>query len=880
MESYKITALSFKYPGQNRKAVDNINLVVEKGEFVCVCGKSGCGKTTLLRLMKAVLAPSGEKQGEILFEGKSLEELSTEEQARKIGFVMQETENQIVTDKVWHELAFGLESLGRPKEEIRARVAEIASYFGITDWFYKNTDELSGGQKQILSLASVMAMQPQVLILDEPTSQLDPIAAGLFFQTLEKINRELGTTVIISEHRLEEVFPIADRVVVMDNGNIIANEAPDKIGELLNSTCNDNFRCLPTPVRVYCSVEKNHEAEKCPVSVREGRKWLERYVDKSKINLQAESKNNSEEKNKKDKEPCIEIKDVWFRYEKDAEDVLKGLNLCVKKGEIYSVLGGNGAGKTTLLSVAAGLKKPYLGKVLINGTRLEKIDNLYDDIIGVVPQNPIGLFTKKSLYLDLIETAKGNLEEREKEVKKVVGACGLSHVLNMHPLDLSGGEKQRAALCKVLLSNPEIIMLDEPTKGIDGRFKEVFAGILFELKKQGKTVVMVSHDVEFCAKVSDRCGMFFDGIITSEEAPDEFFSNNSFYTTAASRMARKLLPGAVLAEDIIAALGGKTEKIVLREAAHVEMPAYAEKKSSVKAPLRVAAGALFCLLLFVICLLQVKAPGGADADYLQLLSIIALGAAFLCFVPPKKEGIRVKAPKKKGKLPVGMLLSVVLVLIAIPFTIFMGAYYLQDRKYYFISLLVIAETFIPFLIGFERKKNRARELVVIAVLCAMAVCGRTAFTMLPQFKPSLAIIIVAGICFGAQSGFLVGAITAFVSNFFFGQGPWTPWQMFAMGIVGFISGLILRKDFFPKTRTTLSVFGFLATVVIYGGVLNPASVIMMQQTLTIEAVVAACAAGFPFDVIHGLSTAFFLWFASEAVIEKIERTKVKYGMDT
>lgn len=257
MEIYKIENLSFTYPNRQNKALDKIHLSIHQGEFITLCGKSGCGKTTFLRLLKSVLTPFGQSDGTVLFAGKPLSETDAKEQAAGIGFVMQSPENQIVTDKVWHELAFGLESLGVSTSEIRMRVSETASFFGIQKWFHQKVTELSGGQKQLLNLASVMVMQPSVLILDEPTSQLDPIAAGEFLKILEKINRELGITVILSEHRLEEAFPISDRVIVMDHGRIVADGKPREVGELLKSQNHDMLLALPTPMKIHGAVESS-----------------------------------------------------------------------------------------------------------------------------------------------------------------------------------------------------------------------------------------------------------------------------------------------------------------------------------------------------------------------------------------------------------------------------------------------------------------------------------------------------------------------------------------------------------------------------------------------------------------------------------------------
>ncbi len=537
MESFNIKNLSFTYPERSKKALDNINLTINNGEFVCLFGKSGCGKTTLLRLLKSVLSPHGEKEGEIFFFGKSLDEYDFTQQAEKIGFVMQNVDNQIVCDKVWHELAFGLESLGVPSGQIRMRVAEMATFFGIGDWFYKDVSDLSGGQKQLLNLASVMVMQPKVLILDEPTSQLDPVLATEFIRTLNKINKEFGTTIILSEHRLEEVFGVSDRVICMNEGKIIEDCKPCEMGEKLINT--EMFWSLPTPVRVFRQVENDGQA---PITVREGKKWLENYAKENVINSLIVD--NYSEKN----DTLIELKDVWFRYKKESDDVIKNLCIKVNKGEIFSVLGGNGSGKTTMLSLISGINTPYRGKVFIGGQKISEIKDLYGGVLGVLPQNPQCLFTKNTLSQDLFDIC----DDKEK-VEKTADLCLISELMDYHPYDLSGGEQQRAALCKLLLKSPEILLLDEPTKGFDAQFKKDFSKILKELKDKGKTIVMVSHDIEFCAEISDRCAMFFDGNITALESTREFFKNNTFYTTSANKMARDIIPDAVLAEDIVLA---------------------------------------------------------------------------------------------------------------------------------------------------------------------------------------------------------------------------------------------------------------------------------------------------------------------------------------
>ena len=692
----------------------------------------------------------------------------------------------------------------------------MASFFGINTWFYKNVTELSGGQKQILNLASIMVMQPSVLILDEPTSQLDPIAAREFLQTLKKINSELATTIVLTEHRLEDAFSIVDRVIVMEEGKIIANDVPDKIGKILRN--HNMYRALPTPIRVYNSVENSIS---CPITVKDGREWLEKYSKEHLINSDVIPKDIIKDNNN----AVIEIKNAYFRYKKDLPDVIKGMSLSVNKGELYCLLGGNGAGKTTALSIISGLNRPYRGDILINGEDISKIKNLYS-IISSLPQNPESIFVKNSVYLDLMEfLSDKNLskDEKEEKIKYISKLCKIENLLNFHPYDLSGGEKQRAALAKVLLSQPEILLLDEPTKGMDAHFKEEFADILSDLKSNGVTIVMVSHDIEFCAKYADRCALMFDGGIASVDAPRKFFKGKRFYTTSANRMARTCLSDAILAEDIILACGGMLEK---------------------------------------------KPQNKKGIDIRKDIK------------NTKTDTIKIETEKNRKKLQKKSLWVTTLMLLVISLTICVGVLFFDSRKYYFISILIICETVMMFSMRYESKKPKARDVVLVSVLCSIAISGRMAFFAIPEFKPTTALIIISAVCFGKETGFLVGAITGFISNFFFGQGPWTPWQMFAFGIVGFISGIVFKKEFIKKSKLLLCIFGFLASFVIYGGIMNSASVIMVQNKITWQMILTALVAGMPFDLIHAFSTAFFLWFLSGAMIEKFERIKVKYGIMT
>lgn len=582
MNLVEIKDFGFSYPESSRKVLEHVNLNIKEGTLNVIMGRSGCGKSTLLRQLKSVLAPAGEKEGEILYRNIPLRDTDHRTQSQEIGFVMQNPDNQIVTDKVWHELAFGLESLGYDNATIRLRVAEMASYFGIQKWFYKNVSELSGGQKQLLNLASVMAMHPSLLILDEPTSQLDPIAASDFLETVKKINRDIGTTVLLTEHRLQDIIPYADRVFVMDEGTLFLEGKPREIGTKLKEQHHGMFLSMPVPMQIYAGTDS---ALTCPLTVSEGRQWIREYTEEKGIKkeqiqqanqrLERQGEKNENEtagffghlkRQKENTPPAIQMKDVWFRYEKDSPDVIQDLSLEVKKGEFYALVGGNGTGKSTTLSLLGRVYQPYSGRIYLDGKDLRFFSDrkLYCGYLGVMPQNPQSIFLKKTVLEDLYSVIGGKKEKpsneypismkKEKAIEGIVSLTHLEGLLERHPYDLSGGEQQRLALAKVLLLRPKILLMDEPTKGMDAEYKEELGSILKKLQSHGMTIFMISHDVEFVAEYADTTGLFFEGNVVTSKKTRDFFAGNNFYTTAANRMARGLFPEAVTGKDVVSCL--------------------------------------------------------------------------------------------------------------------------------------------------------------------------------------------------------------------------------------------------------------------------------------------------------------------------------------
>lgn len=1001
VDAVNIVDLEFSYPNASRASVNGISLSLEKGSFTCICGPSGCGKTTLLRNLKPSITPHGMRRGRIKILGKSVESFEGRpgEEAQTIGYVLQNPENQIVTDKVWHELAFGLENLGLPTETIRLRIAEIASFFGIQSWFDKDVSELSGGQKQLLNLAAVMVMQPEILILDEPTSQLDPIAAVDFLDAVKKINNDIGTTVIITEHRLDNVVSMSDRLIVMDSGKILVNDEPYNAVFRLAEINHPMFLAMPNPAQAYRSalgflkgeksligdanflnrengtesqirdvnhlkhMEKresqigdanyiNHanrvessigdveystqvkkdespigdvsriQKHRMPLNVREGRQWLDCIMNGIPVRYARMEKEKAFETSK----IKLSTTDLWFRYEKNGRDIIKGLTLKVYDGEILAIIGGNGTGKTTLLSVLAGMRRAYRGKYKINGNRT-----------ALLPQNPQSLFVCDTVKEELLEAFEGTSigkSEQNIKIQEIAEFLEINTLMDKHPYDISGGEQQRVALGKVLLLEPDLLLMDEPTKGLDNLLRMKFGELLKRLASNGRTLIFVSHDIEFCSRFANRCIMFFDGGISGEGTPRKLFSGNNFYTTAANRMARSYFVDGILPEDIgwLVAQnikmaeadsspdgGPKIEADSMPEiGSKIEADSRPENGSKIYSgsrkdesldegdvPINTETGGYEDIPIgeksstnedvpiewktngYENALIGQKSSINEDVPIEQKIERYE-DTQIKQNSDDRLEVVReVGAPKgghlKEIKRNRSLVLTLLTALV-MGATIFAGSMLGGDRVYYVISVLVAIYSLVPFFVGFERRKPQLRELVVIAVLIALGVIGRQAFFMLPQMKPVLAISIIAGASLGPGAGFLVGAMIAFVSNFFFGQGPWTPWQMMALGLAGMFAGLIFqkwnRRERKPSRlhKITACVFGLLSGY-FYGLVVDLWTLFGYTEKPSLSAYLIVKSTAVWFDTVLAISTFVFLWVLYAPMIKKLNRIKLKYGMD-
>lgn len=489
MENIRFENVSFSYAVNDKTVLKKASFTVEQGEFCLVIGKSGAGKTTLLKLLKKEISPAGKLIGEIIT-------------AENVGYVAQNVSESIVTDKVRSELSFGLTNMGVDAKAIELSVAETASYFNLSCKLESDIHSLSGGEKQILNLASVMIMKPGVLVLDEPTCQLDPVWSQRFLEMIKRLHRDFGTTVIVSEHLLEELYSYADSVMLVEDGEIKAKLTPDEMTRFLKQTGNPLLKSIPLILRLF-----DGEKSLCDC----------RSIIKSK-NLP--SLFDGDEK----AERAMKIKNLCFAYKKN-NYVLSELSLNIYKGKINAVLGPNSCGKSTLLKVCAGVLKAHRGRIKSDGK------------ISMLCQNPFDLFTADRC---------GD----EVQFGEITHFLEIDDIKNQHPYDISGGQAQRLALAKVLQTGADIILLDEPTKALDGEFKQKLASKLQSLCEMGKTVVITTHDIDFAGEYADYISFLSGGEIVTTRKKREFFSSLSFYTTSACRLCQGVADGYVCEQDL------------------------------------------------------------------------------------------------------------------------------------------------------------------------------------------------------------------------------------------------------------------------------------------------------------------------------------------
>ena len=582
------------------KSLDSINLEIDYGDFVLLCGPSGCGKTTLLTNLKKELMPAGRRSGEIKFNGTRIQDLEDLSSACDIGYLFQNPDSQIVTDTVIQEIAFPLENIGLPTEEIRNRISEIVAFFGINDILHKNVNELSGGQKQLVNLCSLLVLRPEVLLLDEPMSQLDPIASYEFLSIVRRLNEEFSITVIMSEHKADSIFPFIDKAVFLKEGKIeFVDNAHNICSEVIDDEIFENY--LPVVTKIYNSLSVKHPSLiklNTPLSIREGRRCLntihddlikisdgaDNFDNSSSTNLHHTSKKyHSEEKSgildkisfSRNKDALIRMNGIYFAYEKE-NLILKNVDFDLNDGDFVSLIGGNGVGKSTFLQLLVGILKPIKGKVKYKkGVRLAYVhqnpmihfskDNVREEFLeSIIESNLLNgsdvdfnkesyekllkLSNEEFIESDILNSLK--FDNIKFKFKELIEFFGISDLIDKHPYDCSGGEQQKIVIVKALLQNADVLVLDEPTKGLDPISSKALAEILNSLRDNGLTILMTSHDLDFVANNCKRCLMLFDRDIQIDDDPKVIFAENNFYTTFVNRMVKDYVPEIVTLDDL------------------------------------------------------------------------------------------------------------------------------------------------------------------------------------------------------------------------------------------------------------------------------------------------------------------------------------------
>lgn len=499
MEVFKIHDLTYYYPRKEDPALKDINLNIEEGEFILLLGSSGSGKSTLGRVFNKIV-PN-------FYGGKIKGEL---EGTDEVGMVFQDPEKQLVMDKVERELAFGLENIGVPYSAMRKKVMEALSFLNIYDIKDKKTYELSGGQKQKVALGATISMGYKFLVLDEPTSQLDPVSAEEILHILKRLNEELGYTIILIEQRIDRCFHLADRILFMENASLVFDGNREEFVFWSNEK-NKNF--LPSVSEYF--VKKGYE--NTPFTVKEGRKKLKKLFDKNNLPKKEIHINDNK------KEDVIIAKNIDFIYE-NGKHALKKIDLTVHKGEVLGILGENGGGKSTLLKNISGLLKPTKGKLYVEG------------VVGYLSQNPNDYLFNDSVYEELKYTLDNKDIKDYEVIDKTLKDLDIYQYKYKNPRDLSGGERQRVAIASILVMDPDILILDEPTRGLDKDLKEKLGHIILELKDKRKTVILVTHDVEFTSKFCDRACLIFDGSIAQIGSKYEVMSSGIYYSTQINKL--------------------------------------------------------------------------------------------------------------------------------------------------------------------------------------------------------------------------------------------------------------------------------------------------------------------------------------------------------
>lgn len=521
--------LTFTYPNAKAPVLQEVSFEIPENAFVWLYGASGCGKTTLLRLLKKTIAPNGNRKGKILYNGKLQEELPVETDVREIAYTAQNPNTQQVSEYVKNELSFLPENLGMPAQAIQLQIAETVGFFGISDLYDRKISTLSGGEKQLVNLAAACMGHARLLLLDEPFAMLDAVGAQRFLQALVRLHTQLGVTVLLSEHNMQPVLPYLTQVLALEGGTLRSFSTADAF-----------LQAYP------CAVPSTEVAARLGLSLSPPPKTeaqLRQRLQASALSFETILPDPVPVQ----KNAVLSLKNASFRYTRDGKDVLRGLQLEVYRGSILTVFGANGSGKSTLLRLLSGVKAPYSGKrKAAAGIR-----------IASVPQNPQVCFSfptvaqicmaaaeppaPKALWRQL-NAAPSETPAVSDEVLQIAAALGVDSLLSQNAFDLSAGQQQRVALAHALLQNPDVVLLDEPTKGLDKSGKADLIRILQKLAAAGKAIVLVTHDLDFAAACADRCALLFDGQIVFSGSRRAYFARDTLYTSSVARMFAAVPP--------------------------------------------------------------------------------------------------------------------------------------------------------------------------------------------------------------------------------------------------------------------------------------------------------------------------------------------------
>jgi len=870
MAHLEVKGLTFAYAGSPEPALRNVSLEVRPGELAVLCGATGSGKSTLLRLIKRELAPGGVMSGEILLDGVPLRSWDPRQAAAAVGLVMQDPESQLVADTVEHELAFGMENFGLPRGAMRRRLAEIAGFFGLEPLLDKPLEELSGGRKQAVNLAAALLPQPRLLLLDEPLAQLDPLAARELIALIRRLNEERGVTVILCEHRLDELLPAADRVILLEAGAVAFDGSP---ADFVRAAwrAGDPGRLAYLPAETAWALRHFGDAvlPDPPLDVKTARRMLAAEGlagpagggargDGGESLRRGKEQGGERTSARRAEEPLLSAEGVFFAYSRDEPAVIRGLDWALRRGEFVALLGANGSGKSTLLQLLAGLRRPQRGGVRLAGVPLHRLPaGTRTARIGYLAQNPLLHFAHETLRDDLVHAAKfTGSANPEEEAARLARRFDLEPFMERHPHDLSGGERQRAALAVAVAGRPDVLLLDEPTKGLDPFAKAELADELRRLNGEGMTLVMATHDVEFAEAHASRCALLFRGEIAADEPAEAFFRDNFFYVSPLRRLAE----AAENAQPRPAASGESADRNLRGAGAGMmddgrgsdgNKPGNGPDNEPGSGPDGGEPDDE-----------PYNGPGGGTGGTAAENRPKA-GAALLLAT---RAGIR-RIPTHLWMIPAAVAYAALGIMAFRRGTALLAGF----------ALVLLA--LLPFYARYERKMRGARELALVAVLAALAAVGRVPFALfLPSFTPVTFIVMVTGVVFGAEAGFIAGSMGALVSNFFLGQGPWTPWQMFAWGMAGYTAGLLAHRSAFWRKRTPLAALGLIWGF-LYGWILNAAIAIdQWAQTKSWTNVLAVYAAGLPFDATHAAANVFFLAVFGPAWMRLLARYRDKYSV--